>query len=379
MKWKCSQCGLELNVHTTRVFCRCGNVTKVELPDNERPGNKTYISESNLRIRTPDWEITHRYQICSQCSEFYEDKHKRCKRIDLGCWSSLNNLIRSTKEKCPQGKWTEYSIPWHSTQDLTRLSKTLIHNIPLDIDAIIGVARSGMLPATIIATALHKPLYAISRNKIIRLNSGDRSRDLKHTTGRFALIEDSLGSGSQIRRLNLLLPTGTFKAAVFVTPHTVHLVDQHVVIQNNLHLFEWNFFNGPQISLCALDLDGVICEDGPAEIYEVDALEEKFFPTTIPKFLPRHTMFKTRAIVTARLEKFREITVAWLAKHGVTYQELIMWSSSQSRTLESVSSWKRNVCRELDVSFYIESDKLITQELRKRHLRVLNIEEGYLR
>jgi adenine/guanine phosphoribosyltransferase-like PRPP-binding protein len=47
---------------------------------------------------------------------------------------------------------------YRSIADLNRVVATSLHLVPTDIDVVVGVPRSGMLPATLLALYLHLPL-----------------------------------------------------------------------------------------------------------------------------------------------------------------------------------------------------------------------------
>lgn len=379
MLWKCNKCAKELNIRSTRVFCSCGNI--VDFAVSPVVHSQVEVTEDWRKLRTPDWEVTHRLSRCEGCKHHSSQNHKRCSLVDLGCHNTFDATLRRTDGRCPLDKWTEYIVPWYTTTDLIQGAVQLIPRLPKDTDAIIGIPRSGLIPATTIAATTHKSLYTIVDRQLVRVSGGVRSQNLEHNGGSFALVEDSVGKGNQLNFLEAtqIIPTNVFRAAVFVTSEGATRVNCFHRIQDAVHLFEWNFFNAPQVALCALDLDGLLSPDVPPELCDSGPLEEDYFKHVQPLQLPQNPLYKTKAIVTARLEKFRDVTTDWLQRHKVQYQELIMWDNDQSRTLTNVASWKRNVCRYLDVSFYVESDLQLTQELRRRHLRVLNIEEGCLR
>lgn len=273
-------------------------------------------------------------------------------------------------------------MPWYSTSGLVAKALELIPRIPANIDGVVGVPRSGMLPAAAIATKLHLPLYSIVENEIRLVQGGMRSCNLEANGGRLAIVDDTVGSGTQLALLKDagVLRPDMFRVAVFVTATTTDKVDCYHTIQGTPHLLEWNFFNGPQVCLAGLDLDGVICEDGPANVYDGGVLELAWLRDARPLDVPRNPAFKAPAIITARLEKYRTVTTEWLTRHGAQYRELIMWPGDVGdRNLQSVAAWKVNACREVDVSFYVESDPNVVREMRNRHCRVLDIREGCLR
>jgi hypothetical protein len=380
MKWTCDKCGFSLDVKTKRVFCRCGAVAEV----SRRRGGPIRVDtvDTGQPIRAAAWEIEARLQACHQCKEFMPSASDRCKQIDLGCSKTFRATIRNTLGKCPRDKWTPVIIPWHTTAELTRRAYDLAPQIPKDVVGIVGVPRSGMIPAATIATRLHLPLYTIVDGKIEFVRGGVRALELQPTAGRLAVVEDSIGSGTQWAQMkaNGVLRDEWFFVSVFVSPGNEHKAQLYDYVQGTPHLFEWNFFNGPQVTLAALDMDGVLCKDGQREVYDGGTRELEHLQSVQPLDVPRNVRFRAAGIVTARLEKYRAVTEAWLKQQGAQYRELVMWPGKASeRNLQSVAAWKVNACRELDVSFYVESDESIVREMRRRHFRVLDMHEGCLR
>jgi orotate phosphoribosyltransferase len=72
----------------------------------------------------------------------------------------------------------------------------------------------------------------------------------------------------------------------------------------------------------------VLCSDCPGP--EVDHDEAKYLEwmaTVKPLIQPVNPL---GYIVTGRLEKYRPQTEAWLARHGITFKQLIMFEAAQS-------------------------------------------------
>ena len=111
---------------------------------------------------------------------------------------------------------------------------------------------------------------------------------------------------------------------------------------------EWNLFNSYYCDDLATDLDGVLCHDMPITAYLTEA---------VPLHLPRKTPVK--AIITARCERWRMVTEAWLSRYGVKYEKLIMgpWKSEAERdsNLAQIAKYKADAINSLGVSWFTES------------------------
>ena len=217
----------------------------------------------------------------------------------------------------------------HLAEDMRTWSATL----PRDIDLVVGVPRSGLLVANLIALYRNLPLADLE---------GLLQGDLLATGPRCSTPLDE--SGLATRSLNILVvddcvSTGAAmrevaaQVAPLRTQHTVLLgaayydpraeVPMDVAFEP-LHMpyvFEWNLMHSWVIEHGCLDMDGVLCHDPTPEQDDDGPAYERFLEGAEPYLLPTKTIAR---IVTARLEKYRAPTEAWLERHGVRYEELIM-------------------------------------------------------
>lgn len=214
---------------------------------------------------------------------------------------------------------------YRSFNDLNNAIFKTINKIPRDIDLIVGIPRSGMLPANLIALYLQKPFTDIDsfiEGKIY--SSGERGKKIPSSYKKILLIDDSINSGqAKNKALNKIEKINKdyeiLYGAVYATPDNTHLVDYYAEIIESPRIFQWNVLNHSYLEKACFDMDGVLCEDpkidddGPLYIKEITEAR--------PKFIPK---VKIGTIVTCRLEKYREITENWLSNNGVMYNELIM-------------------------------------------------------
>ena len=119
-----------------------------------------------------------------------------------------------------------------------------------------------------------------------------------------------------------------------------------------------------------LDFDGILSPNVP---YDVCVDEERYieyiknvkpFPHRIPKTY-------CKGIVTARLEKYRDITEWWLKKHGVNYGFLKMYPTEDeakrdNNHVEEASTFKAKIFSQSDAKFFIESEIAEAVRIRKK-------------
>jgi hypothetical protein len=112
-------------------------------------------------------------------------------------------------------------------------------------------------------------------------------------------------------------------------------------------VFEWNVLSHANLRISCVDIDGVLCCD-PTKQQDDDGLNYlEFLSSATPLNVPR---YKINSIVTARLEKYRPQTEAWLEANGVQYDNLFMLdlpSATERRRLKADAEFKSEVYRNL--------------------------------
>jgi hypoxanthine phosphoribosyltransferase len=249
--------------------------------------------------------------------------------------------------------------------DAMLLASRVLAAIP-DLSGVIAIPRSGLYPATAIATAASVPLYTIVDGEIQHAGHGHRLDRVRATQGPLLIVDDSANTGESIRDALKILPHAE-TAVVYATPHASAEIDHVAVVQPMPHFFAWHFFGSSLASGFAFDLDGVLCHDPTPEEYrdEPGPCYDSFVATARPLYLPRP--HKARAIITARLGRYRESTERWLAKHNVQYSKLVMgpWTSPAERSHSNIGEWKASVLRELRIDKFVESDPHQAAEIHR--------------
>ena len=254
-------------------------------------------------------------------------------------------------------------LEYVTVEELVSDVRALTARLPTDLGAVAGIPRSGMLPASLVASYLHLPLYELScTNGLRRLGCGARLETSHESQGPLLVIDDSVATGTAMIHARKLIEQlspqrDAYFAAVYVTPKMEVPVDFIGRTAPSPHLFEWNLFNCRFTNSFAFDFDGVLCHDWKGGD-ETGAEYLDFLRNTKARWLPRRS--PVRLIVTARLEKYREITIAWLKRHGVRVHELVMgpWSSTEERSKHfSAAEHKGRAFAESNCWLFIESDE----------------------
>jgi orotate phosphoribosyltransferase len=232
-----------------------------------------------------------------------------------------------------------------------------------EVDGIAGVPRSGMIAGSIVATTLGVPLYELYQGQLRRLGGGRRMR--RHLTKpegtSIVAVEDSINTGWSMGRAVSKTPDPRVigKTAVYCTPTGTSCVDLYAVALPLPHYFTWHMF-GANV-LCrqptGFDMDGIYCTDCEREDDDDGERYLNWMRSVRPYRM--YVGGKATAIVTSRLEKYRDETVQWFARYGLEYGQLVMgpWASLAERRSSDVGAWKASVARDLRLEMFVESSE----------------------
>jgi orotate phosphoribosyltransferase len=226
-------------------------------------------------------------------------------------------------------------LEWISTSQLVEDGLKLVQFVDESITGIIGVPRSGMIPATAVATHCHLPLYELTPKGPRQLEAGSRSISWGKLPkpSRFLLIDDSSHNGGAMQRARQTLKDYDVKYAAVYTLSADN-VDCYARLLDKVHIFDWNIFNNGLMEGHAIDarlrggfmfdFDGVLCPDTPFP--HTDDQEERvkaWLRDVRPmRWIPRFA--KIPFLVSFRLEKHRQIIEGWLRKWRVRVGKLIL-------------------------------------------------------
>jgi uncharacterized HAD superfamily protein/adenine/guanine phosphoribosyltransferase-like PRPP-binding protein len=261
-----------------------------------------------------------------------------------------------------------------SVAQLSQDIRAGIWQIPDDVDLIVGIPRSGMLPAYLIGLYVNRlvaDLEAFLANE--RLGHGqtrvvgvalERPQDAKHVL----LVDDSVATGASIENARSRVAAAGFSGslttcAAIVSPEQKGQVDIFFREMPRPRLFEWNALHHSTIATSCVDLDGVLCVD-PSEEDNDDGIRYlEFIRTATPLFRPTHTIGH---IVSARLERYRLATEEWLKKSKIEYGQLHLLdlpNKEERKRLRAHVSHKAAVYRSTGSRMFYESDAAQAKEI----------------
>jgi len=217
---------------------------------------------------------------------------------------------------------------YRNISDLNNIILKRLSILPRDFDLIVGIPRSGMLPANLLALYLNKPytdLNSFVNGHIYKSGARGQFFDIK-SFQKILVVDDSIASGSAIQKCKDSLHeiSADFSlsfCAIYIVPGKEKLVDYYFETIPQPRYFQWNILNHTALEKSCFDIDGVLCAD-PTEDQNDDGPKYiDFILNAPPLFVPG---VKIGTIVTSRLEKYRTETETWLIKNNVKYNDLVM-------------------------------------------------------
>jgi uncharacterized HAD superfamily protein len=217
---------------------------------------------------------------------------------------------------------------YRNIPDLNKIILKRLNIIPRDFDLIVGIPRSGMLPANLLALYLNRPytdIHSFLNGHIYKAGARGQFFDIKEFK-KILVVDDSIASGSAMDKCKESLKdlSADFKieyCAIYIIPGKEKLVDYYFEIVPLPRYFQWNIFNHTSLEKACFDIDGVLCVDPTEEQNDDGPIYKDFILNAPPLFIPGS---KIGTIVTSRLEKYRKETEIWLAKNKIRYNELVL-------------------------------------------------------
>jgi uncharacterized HAD superfamily protein len=252
---------------------------------------------------------------------------------------------------------------YRSINDLNNTILKQLHQIPRDIDLVVGIPRSGMLPANLLALYLNLPYTDIHSflNGYIYKSGARRQFFNASDYKNILIVDDSIASGSAIKesKKDLAHLESEFDikyCVIYYTPEKQHLADFALEEVATPRYFQWNIFNHTTLEKACFDIDGVLCVDPSKDQNDDGEKYISFLQSAAPLYIPGS---KIGTIVTSRLEKYRKETEAWLNTNGVTYNKLVMLDLPDMKARQKANNHAAHKAKEYQVNGYnlfVESD-----------------------
>lgn len=248
---------------------------------------------------------------------------------------------------------------YRTVNDLNTLVLNNLYKIPKNIDLIIGVPRSGLLVANLLALYLNKRISTpeLFSNNIILSNGISRPID-NNEIKTVLVVDDSCNTGNSFLKTRITLSNNSNINYIYLAAYTTNngkkFLDIYFEVIEWPRIFQWNIMNSWINKNAIYDLDGVLCEnpkiDDDGELYINEIINTK------PKFI---TKYNIDTICTCRLEKYRSITEEWLKSNNVKYNNLVMmqYNTKEERVKANChAQFKADIFSKSSSNVFFESD-----------------------
>lgn len=245
-------------------------------------------------------------------------------------------------------------------------------------DAVCGVPRSGLLPASIIA--LRRNIRLVDLNSLVQ----DPDNALKNAPirqlnpiihynkpfgNKLLVVDDSASNQtttiSAIRESLKDCTSLDISYAAVYRASSASAVDHYFKEVPLPRMFGWNWFRHWELQFALLDIDGVLCEDWALkQEQDADPVYLNHLMNVKPLYIPDVPVL---GLVTSRLSRYRELTETWLKKHQVMYKKLHMHPATtpeERRRMNDHAQRKADVyLRTPEAKLFVESDMRQAQRI----------------
>ncbi|REG89759.1 phosphoribosyltransferase family protein [Winogradskyella sediminis] len=261
---------------------------------------------------------------------------------------------------------------FRSISDLNETILRQLHVIPRHFDLVVGVPRSGMMPANLLSLYLNLPytdIHSFIKGFVYKAGARKQFFDASEYKN-ILVVDDSIASGSALAECKESLAHLNQKfnfsyCVVYATPEKAKAVDFALENVATPRYFQWNIFNHSTLDKACFDIDGVLCVDPSKEQNDDGPNYKSFLLNAAPLYIPGS---KIGTLVTSRLEKYREETEIWLKKHGIKYDKLVMLDLPDMKARQKANCHGSHKAKEYKNSTYnlfIESDLRQAIEINK--------------
>ncbi len=264
---------------------------------------------------------------------------------------------------------------YRSISDMNAAIVKNMHRLPRDLDLVVGVPRSGLLAANLLALAGNIRMSDLDSYLDGRVYSAGttKTHSLRKTTSgprKVLILDDSIRTGEAMTTVRERVAAAKLEdtviyAAVYgaTAQHPETDLVFEIVLQPRI--FQWNFMHHVALEQACVDIDGVLCHDPSEQENDDGAAYIEFLKSARPLYPMTRPI---GALVTSRLEKYRPQTEAWLAATGVRYNQLVMLdlpSKAERQRLGTHGSFKAEYYRNSAFELFIESENAQARKIAR--------------
>lgn len=217
-------------------------------------------------------------------------------------------------------------------EDLTNCIVNNLYKIPRNIDLIVGIPRSGIMAASILALYLNLPFTDVDNFlNCGALKTGNTRKckdwirkveDARH----ILVVDDSISSGKAMEEVKIRFrEKGVVCESTFLAIYALWIsckkVDLYFELCEQPRMFEWNYMHHWGLEYCCIDMDGIIYENNPNFQCDNDEAGTVLSEGIKPKLIPTQ---KIGYLIADCSEAYKEQIESWLRKYNIDYEYLMV-------------------------------------------------------
>lgn len=258
--------------------------------------------------------------------------------------------------------------------------KNNLWKVPRDIDGIIAIERSGIIPATMISkycnirmTTYYSFVNSDNIKDCFSKGMGSFAKESKNSN-KYLVVDDTICSGRQMRetinRLKQVHPEFDYiTLVVYKDISNSKLFDIDIFFKernSNLILSEWSFCSNTLPVNTLFDFDGVFVVDPPCD----DNIEEykRYLKSPNPKLNIVIANNRTPInICSYRIKKYYKETLDFLVKYGYKPGNIYMYNADTIEERNKVPSYvyKASVYKNPSYQLFVESNDYEAQMIAR--------------
>ena len=213
-----------------------------------------------------------------------------------------------------------------------------------EFDGVFGIPRFGQMSALMYSAITGCPVI---------------SEDELNENGRYLILDDSGNTGKTMKEYYDKYGDKYTYAVIYGRSTLPDYINSIVELEKG-RAFEWEVFSSQR---WGYDIDGVLCPE-----YDKTQDYIEFIKKAPLLYKP---LRKVPLIATSRHEKYRDITEAWLKKHGIEYETLSMTQRSDKKNIKKYAAAdKVNACKKAGIGKFIESTPKLSEAMAELGITV---------
>ncbi|CAM3892478.1 phosphoribosyltransferase [Alkalicoccus chagannorensis] len=228
---------------------------------------------------------------------------------------------------------------YRSYEDADTLLRQQLHRIrPMKPDTIVGIPRSGMIPAYMLGALLHAPVIDLQTF----LENPEEG-------GRILLVDDCIGTGGSLRQVLEAIPANVHSrlrtCCLYSNQPERTDVDLFLEYLPRVAVYEWNIMHCFIVREAVFSLRALLTSMPKAAAAEkIEACCRYSRPKIIPAE-PIHTL------LCPLPEASRSSVEAWLAYYGIQVRQLVF--QPEQKQSSKAGSWEAQVYRKSGAELFV--------------------------